>query len=85
MLPVQEIEDSPGTDTGTLALAITPLYLAPMEEAIQETERKINIIQKMADNCQEGQQKAFYQRCLQNAKQVLANLREMDRIVNGGA
>lgn len=56
-----------------------------MKEAIQEVERKITILQKLVDTYREGQQKQMFQHSLENAKQVLANFREMDRILKGGA
>jgi hypothetical protein len=55
-----------------------------MEAAILDLERKIKVLQALVENTRDEKQKAMFQRSLQNARQVLANLQEINRIVNGG-
>jgi hypothetical protein len=76
---------SPGIDPKALVFALPADYLSPMKEAIEELERRISIIQAHVDTCRNERQKQMFQNGLQNARQVLANFLEMDRIFKGGA
>lgn len=44
----------------------------------------MKIMQKMVDNTRNEKQKAMFQNCLQNARQMLANFREVERILANG-
>jgi len=48
-----------------------------MESYIEELKRKIELIQRMFEKCQDDRQKLHYQISLQNARQVLANFLEV--------
>jgi hypothetical protein len=75
---------SPGIDPKALVFILPAGYLSHMKEAIEELERKISIIQAHADTCRNERQKQMFQHSLQNARQVLANFWEMDRIFKDG-
>lgn len=66
-----------------LACAALYAYLFHMETAIQEIERNMQVLQKMADTAKDKRQKTMFQNCLLNAAQMLANFREVERILNG--
>ena len=51
-----------------------------METVVEELQRKIKIIQRAADRSKGGQ-KELFERCLQNARQTMANYLEVERIL----
>ncbi|RYZ40950.1 MAG: hypothetical protein EOP49_29230 [Sphingobacteriales bacterium] len=53
-----------------------------MQAILKDIEKKMQVIQKAMDSTNNPQQKAMFEHCLQNAAQVLANFKEIDRIVN---
>lgn len=71
---------SPDIDPAHLDRVRCAVYFSCMETVVQELQRKIKIIQRAADRSKGGQ-KELFERCLQNARQTMANYLEVERIL----
>ncbi|NTS43920.1 hypothetical protein HRG84_23775 [Flavisolibacter sp. BT320] len=52
-----------------------------MQTIIEDIEQKIKTMQKAMDNTRSPAQKALFASCIANAAQMVANFREMERIL----